>query len=88
LPRGVHPHRLTDEITAVSCGAPGSCLGVGVSLNDGGNARRQDGFSLAFTPSSPDPIAQTPASVAFSVSCPTAALCLVGGGGSVRRFTR
>jgi hypothetical protein len=86
LAPGDHRHNLVDELTAVSCGAPGSCLGVGSSVNDDGNGA-ETGLSLAFTPTSPHPIAQNRATVPLSVSCPTAAFCLVGGGGSVRRFT-
>ena len=86
LAPGDHRHKLIDDLTAVSCGAPGSCLGVGMSINDGGNGA-EAGLSLAFTPTSPHPIAQTRATVPFSVSCPTTAFCLVGGGGSVRRYT-
>jgi hypothetical protein len=86
LARGDHRDKLIDDLTAVSCGAPGSCLGVGVSVNDGGNGA-QAGLSLAFTPTSRHPIAQTRAIVPLSVSCPITAFCLVGGAGSVWRYT-
>ena len=83
---GGHPHELTDALDALSCGAPGSCLGIGVTLNNDGNDPQQTGLSLAFTPGSPQPVAQI-RPVAVSVSCPSAAFCLVGGGGSVSRYT-
>jgi hypothetical protein len=86
LASGDHRHNLIDDLTAVSCGAPGSCLGVGMSVKNGGNGA-EAGLSLAFTPTSPRPIAQTRATVPLSVSCPTTAFCLVGGAGSVRRYT-
>ena len=83
---GTKRHDLIDSVTGLSCGAPGSCLGVGMSIGDAGEGS-EAGLSLAFTPNRPQPIAQTPAAVPFSVSCPSTAFCLVGGGGSVQRYT-
>jgi hypothetical protein len=48
LPRGDHPNYLTDYLTALSCGAPGSCLGVGTWINDRGDGTG-GGMSLAFS---------------------------------------
>jgi hypothetical protein len=88
LAPGDHPNHLTDDLAAVSCGAPGRCLGVGVTVNDGGGVgAKQDGMSLAFTPTNPHPVAQTRAGLPTSVSCPTAAFCLVGGYRSITRYT-
>lgn len=86
LPRGDHPNDLTDSLTAISCGAPGSCLGVGTWVNDRGDGT-SGGMSLAFTSTSPHPIARTRAGTPTSVSCPTTAFCLVGGNRSIRRYT-
>ena len=83
---GGHPHQLTDELYGLSCGAPGSCLGIGATLNNDGSDPQQTGLSLAFTPGSSQPVAQI-RPVAVSVSCPSAAFCLVGGGGAVSRYT-
>jgi hypothetical protein len=86
LPRGDHPNDLEDNLTEVSCGAPGSCLGVGTSVNDRGEGTGA-GMSLVLTPTKPRATAQTRAGDPTSVSCPTAAFCLVGGYRSINRYT-
>jgi hypothetical protein len=87
LPRGDHPNDLTDSLTALSCGAPGSCLGVGTWINDRGDGT-SGSMSLAFRSTSPHPIAKSRAgSSPTSVSCPTTAFCLVAGNRSIRRYT-
>ncbi len=88
LAPGDHPDHLTDDLTDVSCGAPGRCLGVGTFVNEGLiGSGRQGGMSLVFTATSRRPVPKTRAGVPASVSCPTAAFCLVGGYRSISRYT-